>query len=92
LLCFAAKDNPGALISLWAPVVMVSGLHCGASFCVSGFLLYEPHQPSPKDISLDLLLCWLDVFRCTLWTLRFGMLYTQLYMVVFLDHSVGWER
>jgi len=48
LLCFAAKDNPGALISLWAPVVMVSGLHCGASFCVSGYLLYEPHQPSPK--------------------------------------------
>lgn len=86
----AAKKNYGAVVSLWAPVVLVcliisfliSNIHYLAQLLFDSYLVHGEVSHVIFQV-----LC-----RFILWTLKFGMLFTQPCMVVLLGPLIVLER
>lgn len=79
-----ARNNPGALISLWAPIIMVRNSLPTFSSC---FL--NVTREWRVYSTLAVFDSFADVkwnFRCTSWTLKFGMLFFRLSLVEFPVH------
>lgn len=80
--CFAAKNNIGVVIALWAPIILVWIRPFDHPIYV--LLLI---QPSKALILIEQLYC-----RSILWMHRFGMQYFQHCLEVFMEHFVDLER
>lgn len=75
----AGENNIGALVAIWAPVILVRVSCKGWWFHSFGLQFIRKH-----------IMNFLMPFcRFILWILRYGMQYTLPYMVVFLEHFVA---
>lgn len=77
--CFAARNNIGVVVALWAPIILVRVYNVTASI-----LLLLSVTSSFNSFAF--------YFRYTLWIPKFGMPYSQHYLVGFMVHFVALGR
>lgn len=78
-MCFAARNNIGVVVALWAPIILV-------------WVYVVPDSHPIFNIRSIIIWLFLFFYRFTLWIPKFGMPYSQPYLVGFMVHSVAWER
>lgn len=77
----------GAVVSLWAPVILV-GLAMTWLKYSNSWLVNKSFDCSQPSTMYD---GWIFC-RCISWTLRYGIQFSLPYMVVLVGHSVVLER
>jgi hypothetical protein len=83
---FAAKNNIGVVIALWAPIILVWFFLY--SFTTLSLSLSHTHTHKHHSVTSGT-----PIFsRSILWIPRFGMPYSLHYLEAFMVHFVAWER